>query len=81
VGVTPRTPPAFLVQTQDDVVRVESSIFYYLALRGAGVPAEMHLYPTGGHGYGLRPAEKAVTTWPARAEAWMREMGFLTRRD
>jgi hypothetical protein len=41
------------------------------------VPAEMHLYPVGGHGYGLRPAGKLVTTWPARAEEWMRSQGIL----
>ena len=53
--VTGDTPPTFLVQTEDDGVRVETSLFYYAALRNAKVPAEMHLYPTGGHGYGLRP--------------------------
>ena len=71
------TPPTFLVQAEDDGVRVETSIFYYAALRKAGVPAEMHLYPIGGHGYGLRPSGKLVTTWPARAEEWMRSQGIL----
>jgi acetyl esterase/lipase len=72
------TPPTFLVQTEDDSVRVENSIFYYAALRQAKVPAEMHLYPVGGHGYGLRRTEKPVTTWPLRAEEWMRSLGLLT---
>jgi acetyl esterase/lipase len=71
------TPPTFLVQAEDDGVRVETSLFYYAALRNAGVPAEMHLYPVGGHGYGLRPAGKLVTTWPARAGEWMRSQGIL----
>jgi acetyl esterase/lipase len=71
------TPPTFLVQTEDDGVRVETSLFYYAALRKARVPAEMHLYPVGGHGYGLRRTEKSVTTWPARAEEWMRFLGVL----
>ncbi len=77
--VTKDTPPAFLVQAEDDGVRVETSLFYYAALRNARVPAELHLYPSGGHGYGLRPTDKTVTTWPKRAEEWMRASGFLER--
>ncbi|HEY2014527.1 MAG TPA: alpha/beta hydrolase [Bryobacteraceae bacterium] len=75
--ITKETPPTFLVQAEDDGVRVETSLFYYAALRNARVPAEMHLYPVGGHGYGLRPAGKLVTTWPKRAEEWMRSLGVL----
>jgi acetyl esterase/lipase len=71
------TPPTFLVQTEDDGVRVENSLFYYAALRKAKVPAEMHIYPAGGHGYGLRRTEKTVTTWPTRAEEWLRSLGVL----
>lgn len=78
--VCARTPPTFLVQTQDDNVRVESGLFYYLALKQAKVPAELHLYPTGGHGYGLRPSEHNVSHWPQRAEDWMRTAGWLTRK-
>lgn len=72
-----RTPPTFLVMTQDDPVRVENAVFYYLALKNAGVRAEMHLYPEGGHGYGLQRTAALVTTWPARAEEWMRSEGIL----
>jgi acetyl esterase/lipase len=75
--VSKETPPTFLAQTEDDGVRVETSLFYYAALRNARVPAEMHLYPSGGHGYGLRPSDKLVTTWPKRAEEWMRSLGVL----
>jgi acetyl esterase/lipase len=74
--VTKETPPTFLVQTQDDGVRVESSIFYYLALKNVKVPAEMHLYPSGGHGYGMRPSEHLVSSWPARAADWMKSRGL-----
>ena len=77
--VTARTPPTFLAMTEDDGVRVESALFYYLALKNAKVPAEMHLYPTGGHGYGLRPSEHTVSTWPLRAAEWMRVRGLLAR--
>lgn len=77
--ITSETPPAFLLQTQDDGIRVECSVFYYLALKQAKVPVEMHLYPSGGHGYGLRPTAQAVTTWPQRAEQWLRGLGALER--
>jgi len=75
--VSTNTPPTFLVQTEDDVIRVETSLFYYLALKQAKVPAEMHLYPDGGHGYGLRRAPELVTSWPQRAEDWLRRSGVL----
>ena len=75
--VTKDTPPTFLVQAEDDGVRVETSLFYYAALRNAKVPAEMHLYPVGGHGYGMRPTEQLVTTWPKRAEDWFRTIGVV----
>ncbi len=77
VTVTANTPPTILIQAGDDGVRVENSLFYYLALKNVKVPAEMHLYPTGGHGYGLRRTDQLVTSWPARVEDWMRSMGFL----
>jgi acetyl esterase/lipase len=77
--ITSNTPPTFLVQTQDDSVRVETSVFYYLALKQAKVPVEMHLYPSGGHGYGLRRTRDAVTSWPQQAEQWLRGLGMLER--
>ncbi len=77
ITVTRQTPPAFLVQTQDDRKYVGSSIAYYLALKKAGVPAELHLFPNGGHGYGLRPPSRVATTWPRLCEAWLRESGVL----
>lgn len=75
--VTPNTPPTFLVQTEDDGVRVENSLVYYLALKNAKVPAEMHIFAKGGHGYGLRPTELPVTHWPKQAEVWMQGLGLL----
>ena len=74
--VSVQTPPTFLVQTEDDPVHVENSLVYYRALKNAKVPAEMHLFSTGGHGYGLRPSPEAVTGWPALAEAWLRSRGL-----
>jgi acetyl esterase/lipase len=75
--VTDHTPPTFLVQAEDDGVRVENSLFYYLALKNAKVPAEMHLYAKGGHGYGLRSTENPVTGWPSLAEHWLHTIGVL----
>lgn len=77
LSVTKNTPPTLLIQTQDDDVRVENSLFYYLALKEAGVPAAMHLYATGGHGYGLRKTQSNVHTWPERAEEWLHMLGVL----
>ncbi|HEV2391055.1 MAG TPA: alpha/beta hydrolase [Verrucomicrobiae bacterium] len=71
------TPPAFLVMAADDPVRVENVLFYAAALRKARVPFELHVYPTGGHGYGLRSTKNLVTTWPQRATDWMRSRGLL----
>ena len=75
--VTAATPPTFLAQAEDDPVRVENSLFYYQALLKAKAPVEMHLYPVGGHGYGLRRTDKLVTTWPSRAEEWMRSLKIV----
>jgi acetyl esterase/lipase len=77
--ISTNTPPAFLTMAEDDPIRVETAIFYALALKNHSVPVELHVYPSGGHGYGLRPSAHLVTTWPKRAEDWMRSRGLLTR--
>ncbi len=79
IKVTSETPTTFIAMTEDDGVRAEGALFYYLALKNAKVKAEMHLYPTGGHGYGLRPSEHLVATWPQRAEQWMKSLGVLDK--
>jgi acetyl esterase/lipase len=75
--VSASTPPSFLLQAEDDPVRIENSLSYFLALKNAKVPAEMHIYATGGHGYGLRPTSAPITGWPALAERWMHTIGVL----
>ena len=70
--VTSATPVTFLVQTEDDPVHVENTLVYYEALKQAKVPAEMHVFSSGGHGYGLRPTKEPVTEWPGLAEKWLR---------
>jgi len=71
------TPPTFLVQTQDDGIKVENALFYYRALAQLKIPAELHLYSVGGHGYGLRSNANEVTRWPELAEKWLRGLGAL----
>jgi acetyl esterase/lipase len=76
-NLTSNTPPTFLAMAEDDPVRVETALYYAAGLKKANVPFELHIYPTGGHGYGLRPAKDLVTTWPQRAAEWMRSRGLL----
>jgi acetyl esterase/lipase len=75
--VTANTPPTFLLQAEDDPVKVENSLLYYAALKKAKVPADMHLYAKGGHGYGLRPTALPITGWPKLAEQWLRTIGAI----
>jgi acetyl esterase/lipase len=77
--VTKETPPMFLVHAGDDGVPVQNSVQMYLALRRAGVPAELHVYASGGHGYGLRKTSQPCTTWPDRCADWLRQRGLLKR--
>lgn len=72
------TPPSFLIQVEDDPVKVENALSYYEALKQAKVPAEMHLFANGGHGYGLRPTKLPVTHWPDLAATWLRTLGITT---
>src|SRR5262249_7773811 len=75
--VTKDAPPMFLAHAGDDPVPAESSVQMYLALRRVKVPAELHVFEKGGHGYGLRKTDRPVTSWPALCEAWLRERGLL----
>lgn len=77
--VTASTPPAFLVHAMDDKgVPVENSIGYYLTCLKQKVPAEMHLYPTGGHGFGLRTkAGESVANWPTALESWLKQLRYV----
>lgn len=78
--VTRETPPTFLVHTDEDKgVPAENSIYFYLALRKAKVPAEMHIYQKGRHGFGLGKKHGAVSSWSLRCAEWMRGMGLLDK--
>jgi len=80
VAVSAATPPSFMVMAVDDPIHVENVLAYAGALKEAKVPFELHVYPKGGHGYGLRPDGNTVTSWPARAENWLRSRGLLDRK-
>ena len=77
IHVTEQTPPSFILQAEDDSVHVENSIVYYSALKNAKVPAEMHLFAHGGHGYGLRPTDLPVTHWPDLVQKWLHTIQVL----
>jgi acetyl esterase/lipase len=77
--VAQETPPTFLVHTSDDPVKVENSLAFYAALRRSKVPAELHVFAKGGHGYGLRTdwqGEKnpPVSTWPTLLDRWLKRV-------
>lgn len=77
-NITRSTPPTFLLQAEDDNVdHVEDSLVYYIALKNAGVPVEMHLYPQGKHAFGLRKTQFAITEWPKLVERWLRSIGMV----
>ncbi len=71
------TPPTFLLQAEDDPVHVENAISWFEELKAAHVPAELHIYAAGGHGYGLRPTALPITHWPTLAETWLHTIGIL----
>jgi len=80
VPVTTNTPPTFLVQAEDDHVDgVEQSLVYFIGLKKAGVPVEMHLYAQGGHAFGLRRSKFPITEWPQLVEKWLGTIGVISK--
>ena len=80
VHVTRETPPTFLVQAEDDHVDgVTQSLVYYVALKNAGVPVEMHLYAQGGHAFGLRRTKFPITEWPQLVDRWLQTIGMTSK--
>ena len=76
IDVSDETPPMFFAHAADDRVTCLSSVALFTALKKNNVPAELHIYAAGGHGYGLRPTEMPVTRWPDRAAAWLTNQGW-----
>lgn len=78
LAVTQQTPPTFLFQTNaDTTVPAENAVHYYLALRKAGVPAEMHIFENGPHGLGLALDNPAIGQWPTLLLNWLRTRGLV----
>ena len=76
--LTARAPPTFILQNEDDHVDgINQSLIYYIALKNAGVPVEMHLYAQGGHAFGLRPTKLPVSKWPQLVETWLGTIGMI----
>jgi len=79
IHVTSQTPTTFLLQAEDDHVdNVDDSLSYYIALKKAGVPVEMHLYAQGGHAFGLRRTKFPITGWPQLVETWLGTIGMIS---
>ncbi len=70
--VTAEIPPTFIVQTKDDTSFVDGTIAYDLALKKAGVSSTFHLFPQGGHGYGIWPSKYVVSNWPQLCKNWLK---------
>lgn len=80
--VTPETPPTFLFHTAEDTgVPPENSVAFFMALRKAKVPAELHIYQQGPHGVGLAPGDPTLNSWKDRLFDWLRQNKFLVDGD
>lgn len=80
IPVTKDTPPTFLLHAEDDPVDdVKNSLVYYIALKNAGVPTEMHLYAEGKHAFGLRRTNFPITEWPHLVEKWLKTIGMFKK--
>ena len=78
LSITDQTPPAFMVHTSaDKAVPPENSILFYMGLRKAGVPAELHIFEQGKHGLGLGQKDPAFNTWPELCIEWMKKRKII----
>lgn len=79
IRVTPAAPPLLLIHATDDPIsQADHSVTMYLAMKKAGVPTELHVYTTGGHGFGVRKIGHPCETWTDRCVEWLRQQGILT---
>ncbi len=80
IHVTKQTPPTLLLQAENDNVDpIDESLTYYIALKNAGVPVEMHLYAEGGHAFGIRRTKYPITEWPQLVETWLKTIGMTSK--
>ncbi|MFI4877185.1 MAG: alpha/beta hydrolase [Blastopirellula sp. JB062] len=79
-AVTQETPPTVMIHAANDPVPCNNSIAFFLDLNRHKIPAELHVYPTGGHGYGLRPSEHEVTRWPTVVARFLQKQGIVPEK-
>ncbi|MBA3537627.1 MAG: DUF4158 domain-containing protein [Tatlockia sp.] len=80
IQFTKETPPTFLLQAQDDPVdTIDYALLYYIGLKNAGVPVEMHLYAQGGHAFAIRRTHFEITKWPHLVEIWLKTIGMISK--
>jgi acetyl esterase/lipase len=77
IRVRKECPPTFFAHAGNDPIAADNSIRMYLELKRAGVPSDLHVYASGGHGFGLRPTDRPCSKWPQRCTEWMRSQGLL----
>jgi len=79
IHFTKDTPPTFLLQAEDDPVdTIDYSLLYYIGLKNAGAPVEMHLYAQGGHAFGLRSTKFPITEWPQLVKTWLGTINIIS---
>ena len=81
IRVTKENPPTLFIHAADDRISPENSIAMFRALRQQGVPAELHVYGSGGHGFGMHENGQPVNRWPDRAADWMKQHGWLNKAE
>jgi acetyl esterase/lipase len=81
VKVDEKTPPTFMAVTADDAYRGVQAALLFVELKKVNVPAELHIYSKGGHGYGIRPSEKPISTWHHRLGDWLKLQGLLKNSE
>ncbi len=78
IQATKTCPPTFIVHTDDDRSSSLGAVLFYAGLKKQGIPAELHVYGNGGHGYGLRVIKGSqISSWPDHAAHWLGTRGFL----
>jgi acetyl esterase/lipase len=81
IRVRKECPPMFFAHAGDDPISPRNSVLMYLALKRAGVPAELHVYASGGHGFGLRPSKHPCSRWPGSCADWLRDQSFVKKKN
>ena len=81
IRVTKNSPPTFMAVTGDDRMRGAQSALLFAKLREHGVPAELHAYASGGHGYGIKQSQKPIAGWNKQLEAWLKDQQWLAPQE